>query len=458
MAERSSQQEVTRAEDSSSESDIIDSTRELHEISNAENSPFVSSRTNSIYASTKFYRDRMTESESTGFCKALLNCIQGRKVERTDERHVMIAGLSRSGKSTALNNIFDLNLEANPSAGLVTKRVSISTITKEFSTSESPINFYVADTPGMKDATIDEMDVLNQMKEFGIKKDFVLLLTLPVSPTSTMTSDYSNIIGNLTILFDNRIWNQCIFLLTCSDSVCQSDIRSDSEQDDDYRSYLVGHCQELQKELAKYGVHRKVKLFFEYSSEEMLKNIILDGIVAMPVGRSSNVPTIKLLPYQPWTHKHDWTDLLFTEIAKLDPQGYSYRKVSIHRNYCNLVTIKALKKLERLAEGGIEGAAAGVVIGGTVGGGIGAVIVGVAGGGIGAVIGGVVGGASGAVIGGVAGAVIGGMAGGAIGLKFGVIAGAALGMIGGALAGGNKEHFKQTALEHILNKLLKRPN
>ena len=361
MAERSSQQEVTRAEDNSF--------HELHELLNAEDISLLpsSSTTKSIYGSTKFY----TKS------KAAL------KPGSIDERHLIIAGLSRSGKSTALNNIFDLNLEANLSAGLVTKQVSISTITKEVSTSEKEkITFRVADTPGLMDAKIDKKAILNEISKFGIQKEIVLLLTLPVSLTSTITSDYSYIINNLTFIFDKKIWNHCICLLTCSDSIHESDFKSDSG---DYQLYLKGHCEALQKELDKCFIKKKVKLFFEYDSKEKFENTLLDGIVAMPVGMSPAVPTKCLLPSQLWTHNHNWTDLLFTEIAKLDPKG----------NCCNKVPIGL-----RL---GVEGA---IIIGGVTGGAI--------------------------------GAAIGGKAGGAIGTTFGpfgAIAGAAVGMIGGALAG-----------------------
>ncbi len=224
--------------------------------------------------------------------------------------HVMVAGLPRNGKSTGLKNIFDLDLPAGLSATPITDKVVSVPVER------NGVSLTVTDTPGLKAAHANkDKATLKEMKRIG-KNKVLLLLTLSVSPSSCITEDYCNILGHLNTIMGPEIWNWCLVLLTFSDSIRESNFHSDQQQQG-YQDYLKGHCGELQNALAKIGVLKVVKPFFEYTREKFDNNT-LDGIVAIPVGKDPEVPTKNLLPLQPWTHENKWTDLAFIEITKLN--------------------------------------------------------------------------------------------------------------------------------------------
>ncbi len=226
--------------------------------------------------------------------------------------HVMVAGLPRSGKSTGLNNIFDLDLPAGLSATPITDKVVSVPVER------NDISLTVTDTPGLKAAHANKDNTtLKEMKRIGENK-VLLLLTLPVSPSSCITEDYRNILGNLNTIMGPEIWNWCLVLLTFSDSIRENNFQSDQQQQG-YQDYLKGHCMELQNALAKISVHKMVRPFFEYTCEQF-NNDTPDGIVAIPVGKDSHVSMQRLLPSQPWIHGYKWTDLVFMEITKLNTE------------------------------------------------------------------------------------------------------------------------------------------
>ena len=228
--------------------------------------------------------------------------------ENLPEVNVMIAGLSRSGKSTALNNIFDLNLEAKASPESVTKLVVHKKITK------NGVDLNIIDTPGLKAVDVDELKVLQAMVEYRIRKGYLLLMTLSVAPNSIIGKDYLYTIENLTSIFGKEIWNRCIILLSYSDTAQREEFDEDA---DGYQEYLQGHCKKFEKQLKVNGVERKVMLFSRYDSEEKFEKQILDGVVAIPVAKRSHVGTNLILPGLTWAHRYSWTDLIITELSKL---------------------------------------------------------------------------------------------------------------------------------------------
>lgn len=229
--------------------------------------------------------------------------------EIAPEFYVIAAGLPRTGKSTGLNNIFDLSFEAKLSAEPVTKKISSVPLKR------NGITLHVTDTPGLKAANANEDKTILKEMENVKRKNVLLILTLPVSVSSCITEDSQNIIKNLTTILGCQIWDWCLVLLTFSDDTHEKYFPSDQDHQG-YQDYLKAHCTELQKVLAKAGVNKKVKLFFEYSFGQFTDGS-LDGVLAMPVGRVPEFSTEKLFPLQPWTHDFKWTDLAFMEITKL---------------------------------------------------------------------------------------------------------------------------------------------
>ena len=226
------------------------------------------------------------------------------------EVHVMIAGLPRTGKSTALNNIFGLELEARSGPKSVTD-VTTSTLV-----AKNDITLKVVDTPGLKAVDLNERVVIKEMTKLGIEKDFVLLMTLSVCLGSTISTDYVNIIKNINAIFGTEIWNQCIILLTYSDATRNMEFNSDT-MIKEYQEHLNLYCEFLQEVLTKLKIKKTIRLFSDYKSLEQFQDKTLDGIVAMPVGKNPEVETKLILPDLTWAHDHKWNDLLLMEITKM---------------------------------------------------------------------------------------------------------------------------------------------
>ena len=289
--------------------------------------------------------------------------------------YVMVAGLPRKGKSTGLNNIFDLDLPAGLSATPITDKVVSVPVER------NDISLTVTDTPGLKAAHANKDNTtLKEMKRIGENK-VLLLLTLPVSPSSCITEDYRNILGNLNTIMGPEIWNWCLVLLTFSDSVRESNFHSDQQQQG-YQDYLKSHCQALQRTLANIGVSKAVKPFFEYTSGQF-ENVTLDGIVAIPVGKDPAVSTQMLFPLQPWTHDSAWTDIAFAEISKLSrkmQQEESHRRQEASQLRTALIQFRyGGISYKSIIEAGMNGAAQGAGMGSEIGALVGDIIGGIVG-------------------------------------------------------------------------------
>ena len=317
------------------------------------------------------------EPEDTGDVKSE----KSTALEGTGVVKVIIAGLPRSGKSTALNNIFDLQFKAKLSATSVTKKLEVKIVHK------NGVTLHVVDTPGLRDVDVKEKAVLAQIKEHGLEKEFLFLLTLSVSPSSSIGDDYSNVIKNLTLIFGREIWDRCVCLLTFSDLVSPSE-NSSKQEVIEYHKYLNDHCEALQKELAKYNVNKEVSLFFKYNDQQHFIDTTLDGIVAVPVAQRPSFPK-RLLPLQPWTHEFKWTELVFGEIFK------SKKQLPVReREISQKMLLRLRYGIYYTAAGGVAGTAGGVLVGAGIG-----AAAGIVGGPVGIVIGAGVGAAVGAVVG-----------------------------------------------------------
>ena len=281
------------------------------------------------------------------------------------EVHVMIAGLPRTGKSTALNNIFGLELKARSGAKSVIAVITPTTITKD------GITLKVVDTPGLKAVDINERVVIKEMAKLGIEKDFILLITLSVSLSSTISTEYVNIIKHLNAIFGTEIWDRCIILLTYSDAARIMEFNSDS-MITEYQEHLNSYCKLLQEVLIKLKIKKKIRLFSEYTSLEQFEDKTLDGIVAMPVGKHPEVETKLILPDLTWAHDHKWNDLLLMEITKMKDKLSSgiadnLRKALICFRYGSYVMKnEARKPTARTVADATSGAAAGASSGGVL--------------------------------------------------------------------------------------------
>lgn len=298
------------------------------------------------------------------------------ELEMKSQLHVIIAGLPKSGKSTSLNNIFDLNLPAELSATQVTDEIVSINI------EQNGISLTVTDTPGFTNPS-KKVPILQTLK--AGKNTSLFLLTLRVSSSSCINYDYRNILKNVTEVLGHKIWDWSLVLLTFSDDARESEFHSD-QKEKHYQEYLTQHCVELQKALAYIGVKKNINPFFEYTSADQFENQSLDGIVAIPVGKVPNISTKRLFPLQSWSHEYNWTDLVYMEVVKINrevqhrEESEKNRKIQeINQQRLALIQFKysCCKVKDILDAGksaGIEGAAVGTVIGEVALVGVGAVL------------------------------------------------------------------------------------
>ncbi len=231
------------------------------------------------------------------------------KVEEFKQRKVsvMVAGRPRQGKSTALNNIFDLNLEARLSAESVTKHVS----SHEYKQNDVAVT--VIDTPGLGALDVTKEEVLAEMRQLKIKNDFTLLYCFSVDPNNTLTETDAVIIRNIQSIFGKWVWNRCILVLTCCDLIREKEFPSD-EQAVEYIAFLRSHVERFYKVIQNCGAEVSgVKLLFDYSRQDFELQTKSDKLVAVPAAKKKTINVIPGLLFDP---RNYWTDYAFMEILK----------------------------------------------------------------------------------------------------------------------------------------------
>ena len=311
------------------------------------------------------------------------NSGQDNKVKKTGKRKatIMVAGRPRNGKSTALNNIFGLNLTAKASAKSVTQVVNVNEVTKKIEGEKDgekvkqEVTLRVIDTPGLGANDITKETIIKDMQKVISGEDYTLMYCLSVAPNTILLETDKAIIQNLHHTLGKEVWNKCVLLLTFSDYA--RDEFDDSEED--YINYIDSHAHEFQVLLKSIGADLpSVKTVFECQSQKIIdKEKNPDGIVAIPVNKKPK-KSEEILPGI-LEKDQDWTDIAFVELMK--KTGEESREPFVFFRYPNL-----LLGTSTAGAGAAMGAAAGAALG-ILGGPIGVY----AGAGIGAVMGGAAG-------------------------------------------------------------------
>ena len=231
---------------------------------------------------------------------------------------VMVAGRPRNGKTTALNNMFDLNLEARASAHTVTQCVNVTEVTKKILKNEEgslykEVRFEVIDTPGLGGLDIPMRDILEDMKRVTNGKDFILIYCFAVDPNVTLTSVDHTIIQSFNHAWGTDVWRKCVLLFTFSDLALRY-FEGSSEQ---YIKYIIDFARKFQMLLKTVSSELPtVKSIFEFGSqEELQREEMPSGIIVIPVMGAIMGGSEAILPNM-IKKGQDWTDVVFIELMK----------------------------------------------------------------------------------------------------------------------------------------------
>ncbi len=215
---------------------------------------------------------------------------------------IMTAGKPASGKSTALNNIFDLQLETGISAHSVTRRIVPTKVSK------NGAELVVIDTPGLGARDIDKEAIAMAMGEVVSQTDYTLLYCLSVAPSSRLTEEDETIIINLSKVLGNEVWNKCVLLFTFSDTAWRDEFAAKNDVER-YKKHMEGMAAQFTNILNKCGPSLPmVKTVFEQRGDQY--------ITAFPAGKERNLTGIILPGILEVADNRNWTDVVFDEIRK----------------------------------------------------------------------------------------------------------------------------------------------
>ena len=302
---------------------------------------------------------------------------------------IMVAGRARNGKSTALNNIFGLDLVAKASAKSVTQVVSTTEVTKKITKpnennelEEEEVTLRVIDTPGLGATDIKKEDILKDMKKITQGVDYTLVYCFSVAPNTIILETDKAIVENLFLSLGKDVWNKCVLLFTFSD-YARLEFEDSKEE---YIEHIKSHAREFEKLLKSIGSDApSVKTVFDYESPETLeREENPSGIIAIPVNKKAKNST-SILPGM-LKGGQDWTDVVFVELMK--KTGEEDRVPFFYFRYPNLFLGAGAT-----GAGAAIGAGAGAIVG-VLGGPLGMA----AGAGVGAILGGAGGGVVGFTI------------------------------------------------------------
>ncbi len=190
---------------------------------------------------------------------------------------ILNSGKPRSGKSTALNNVFGVDFTSKCSAFSVTKHHEVCRLIHGSS------SIVVVDTPGIGADDVNMDDILHNLRSSFGGLDFVLVLCHSVCPGSTIASSDRDMIKGLQRVFGKDVWKKCVVLFTFSDTLRSEHFPRERDRGA-YRSYLRKHVGKVSSWLKREcGSHvPDMKLVFD-SEQRQTGNV--SHIVAVPVGR-----------------------------------------------------------------------------------------------------------------------------------------------------------------------------
>ena len=265
-----------------------------------------------------------------------------KKATRPDPVVLVVAGKAGVGKSTLINNFLHLNSSKQAKTGLDGDHVT--TEVSEYKEELNGITVKIIDTPGLyamdlPEATVTKTIAMLNAYTDGGKADLIFYCVSMVG--GRIDEGDVNIIKTLTKAFGDKIWEQCILVLTRADNALEEVQKTEKEVQSEehimqrFNEIIGTFCKAFQQASAKAGVSTITSV----QSGLSMKNKQPDPstLIAMPAGRKPDKPP-------------EWVPLLFREVLKkcnadaipamLTLQGMKWKKMAyiLSMNYVFRVT------------------------------------------------------------------------------------------------------------------------
>ncbi len=249
---------------------------------------------------------------------------EGESQEENNKIVVVAVGLPKTGKSTLLKNLFEVD---NHKSQTTTSSINSNEVPRE------DLTFMYFDSPALGCMDKRNLETLAKIKKL-VKKysNFILLYCLGVGPGSAITRDDKTIVSQLTDKFGSDVWKRCLLALTFSDSIRAESFPSG--EDDEYKEYLVHRVKEFEEIVKSQKDSIEVELILNFNSNELVS----DSIIATPVAISKDSGTeMNIWPGYPMEPSMSWTDCVHNEIAK---KAYKYpgdKKPALCSKCCSIL-------------------------------------------------------------------------------------------------------------------------
>ena len=197
----------------------------------------------------------------------------------TQEKVVVVLGKIGSGKSTALNNIYGLNLTTKSSPRPITTEIS------ERLVQSGGAGVKVIDTPGLGGIMRSADSIVSELADKLEGKDYTMVYCLPVKPSDTLTETDRCIVKAIDYYLGRRVWDKCVLLLTFCDKA-KSD-RAHCNDNTAYIKFLEDHVNAFYNMLKEVNIELPViQSVFGHRYRNQQQLVSNGQIVAIPVAKS----------------------------------------------------------------------------------------------------------------------------------------------------------------------------
>ena len=271
---------------------------------------------------------------------------------------MVVVGRQRSGKASALNEIFEMDsFKSSISPGSVTYGV----ISKEIQKDNERLTVF--STPGLSAADLNMDEVIPQMKRAVANVRFVLIYVFDINKLPEIEN--KKMVENIHSAFGKNVWQSSIILLTFCDE-CEH------LEENEFKNHLRNVASSLEDLLRECRADFEcIKTVFEIDLDNNENKY--GEITAIPVGykHTSEIRT----GLQP---NLEWQDLALFEIRKKVPKEPQKKFFNFIKNHPKSVSggagagvgavLGALVGMAGGPVGAVAGVAGGSLLGGLVGG------------------------------------------------------------------------------------------